>query len=86
MTHPPLPGSIHDFDRAFDVITRRDWAFVAACIAGAVLLGVWSFRSGLEFRRTQSGATDLSSARRHGGDGAPETLAPRGAEQLKDGR
>jgi hypothetical protein len=43
------------------VITRRDWAFVAACIAGALLLGVWSFRLGVEFHRSQLAATDLSS-------------------------
>ncbi|MBR1160755.1 hypothetical protein [Bradyrhizobium elkanii] len=49
---------------------KRDWAFVAACVAGALLFGVWSFQMGIAFHRSQHGATDLSSAHRRSQDGA----------------
>jgi len=41
---------------------KRDWAFVAACVAGALLFGVWSFQMGIAFHRSQHGATDLQFA------------------------
>ena len=44
---------------------KRDWAFVAACLAGALLFGVWSIRLGVEFYRSQSladGARQLAAA------------------------
>ncbi|WP_342722049.1 hypothetical protein AAFG07_22275 [Bradyrhizobium sp. B097] len=43
---------------------KRDWAFVAACVAGALLFGVWSFQMGIAFHRSRQGATDLSSSHR----------------------
>lgn len=49
---------------------KRDWAFVAACVAGAVLFGVWSFQMGLAFHRSRQGATDLSSSHRRSQNGA----------------
>ncbi len=49
---------------------KRDWAFVAACVAGALLFGVWSFQMGIAFHRSQHGATDLSSSHRRSQDGA----------------
>lgn len=49
---------------------KRDWAFVAACVSGAVLFGVWSFQMGIAFHRSQETATDLSSLHRSGPDGA----------------
>ena len=66
--------------------TRRDWAFVVACIAGALLFGVWSFKLGLEFRRSQPGATDLSSSRRQRADEPPANAATRGAEPVREGQ
>lgn len=48
---------------------KRDWAFVAASMAGAVLFGVWSFHMGIAFHRSQQNTTDLSSLRRHSQDG-----------------
>ena len=68
------------------MITRRDWAFVAACIAGALLFGVWSFRLGLEYRRSQPGATDLSSSRRQRADEPPANAATREAEPVQEGQ
>ncbi|WP_145987174.1 MULTISPECIES: hypothetical protein [Bradyrhizobium] len=49
---------------------KRDWAFVAACVSGAVLFGVWSFQIGNAFHRSQETATDRSSLRRSGPDDA----------------
>ncbi|WP_244065569.1 hypothetical protein [Bradyrhizobium sp. Ce-3] len=49
---------------------KRDWAFVVACVAGAVLFGVWSVQMGLAFHRSQQAATDLSSSRRQSPDGS----------------
>jgi hypothetical protein len=49
---------------------KRDWAFVAACVAGAVLFGVWSFQMGIAFHRSQQGATDLSSSHRRSQNGS----------------
>ncbi|KRP95958.1 hypothetical protein ACVIHI_002486 [Bradyrhizobium sp. USDA 4524] len=49
---------------------KRDWAFVAACVAGALLFGVWSFQMGIAFHRSQHGATDLSSSHRRSQDSA----------------
>ena len=48
----------------FDQMRKRDWAFVAICVAGALFFGVWSVRMGIAFHRAQ-GVTDLSSSRRH---------------------
>lgn len=48
---------------------KRDWIFVAACVAGALLFGVWSFQMGIAFHRSQQGATDLSSSHRRSQDG-----------------
>ncbi len=60
---------------------KRDLAFVAACITGALLFGVWSVRLGVDFYRSQHGATDLSSSRRQA---APvEQPAPPGAAHAK---
>lgn len=53
-------------------MTKRDWAFVAACVAGALVFGVWSVRMGIAFHRAQHGITELSSSRRH----AAEPPAP----------
>ncbi|WP_143271564.1 hypothetical protein [Bradyrhizobium mercantei] len=50
---------------------KRDWVFVACCVAGALLFGVWSFQMGLAFHRSQQGPTDLSSSHRHSQDGSP---------------
>lgn len=49
---------------------KRDWAFVAACVAGAVLFGVWSFQMGIAFHRSRQGSTDLSSSHRRSQNGA----------------
>jgi len=49
---------------------KRDWAFVAACVSGAVLFGVWSVQMGIAFHRSQETATDLSSLHRRSPDGA----------------
>jgi len=68
------------------VTTRRDRAFVAACIAGALLFGMWSFKVGMEFRRSQPGATDLSSSRRQRADEPPANVAIRGAEPVREGQ
>lgn len=43
---------------------KRDWAFVAACAAGALLFGVWSFQMGIAFHRSRQGPTDFSSSHR----------------------
>ncbi|MGY3482342.1 hypothetical protein ACVW1C_000225 [Bradyrhizobium sp. USDA 4011] len=51
---------------------KRDWAFVAACVAGALLFGVWSFQIGIAFHRSRQGATDLSSSHRRGQRGSQE--------------
>ncbi|WP_375783120.1 hypothetical protein ACE10Z_24860 [Bradyrhizobium sp. Pha-3] len=51
---------------------KRDWVFVAACVAGALLFGVWSFRMGVAFHRSRQGPTDLSSSHRRGQDGAQD--------------
>ncbi len=52
---------------------KRDWAFVAACIAAALLFGVWSVQMGIAYHRAQRGPTDLSSANRRGGNSASVT-------------
>jgi hypothetical protein len=57
----------------FDQMQKRDWALVAASIAGALLFGVWSFQMGVAYHRLQHGATDLSSSKRHGGDASSVT-------------
>jgi hypothetical protein len=49
---------------------KRDWAFVAACFAGALLFGVWSVQMGIAFHRSRLGMTDLSSSHRQAGHGA----------------
>ena len=51
---------------------KRDWAFVAACVAGAMLFGVWSFQMGIAFHRSRQGATDLSSSHRRGQAGSQD--------------
>ncbi|MBR0872667.1 hypothetical protein JQ633_20055 [Bradyrhizobium tropiciagri] len=51
----------------FDQMRKRDWAFVAVCVAGALFFGVWSVRLGINFHRAQGtdqSATDLSSSHR----------------------
>ena len=50
---------------------KRDWAFVAACAAGALLFGIWSFQMGIAFHRSQQQRpTDLSSSHRRSQYGA----------------
>ncbi|WP_210345473.1 hypothetical protein [Bradyrhizobium sp. CCBAU 53421] len=51
---------------------KRDWAFVAACVAGALLFGVWSFEMGSAFHRSRQRATDLSSSHRRGQHGSQD--------------
>jgi len=43
---------------------KRDWVFVAACVAGALLFGVWSVQMGFAFHRSRQTPTDLSSSHR----------------------
>jgi len=57
----------------FDPMKKRDWAFLAACIAAALLFGVWSFQMGIAYHRAHPGSTDLSSANRRGGNSASVT-------------
>ncbi|KWV57448.1 hypothetical protein AS156_39790 [Bradyrhizobium macuxiense] len=63
----------------FDQLKKRDWVFVAVCIAGALLFGAWSVQMGVAYHRSQHGPTDLSSSNRRGGD-APSPTAPAPAE------
>jgi hypothetical protein len=58
----------------FNQMRKRDWAFVAACVAGAMVLGVWSVRMGIAFHRAH-GVTDLSSSQRRT-EPAPAADAP----------
>jgi len=51
-----------------DKMKKRDWAFVAVCVAGALLFGGWSVRMGIAYQRSQQGVTDISSSHRRGGD------------------
>ena len=43
---------------------KRDLAFVALCLAGAVLCGTWSVKLGVDFYRSHQAPTDLSSSHR----------------------
>ena len=45
---------------------KRDLAFVALCLAGAVLCGTWSVKLGVDFYRSHQAPTDLSSSHRQG--------------------
>ncbi|MFT5554000.1 MAG: hypothetical protein ACI9P3_003419 [Bradyrhizobium sp.] len=47
---------------------KRDWAFVAACVAGALMFGIWSVQMGFAFHRSRQVPTDLSRSHRGGGD------------------
>ncbi|QOZ26061.1 hypothetical protein XH93_22515 [Bradyrhizobium sp. CCBAU 51753] len=51
----------------FELMKKRDWAFVAACAAGALLFGVWSVQMGIAYHRSRLGVTDLSSSHRQAG-------------------
>lgn len=58
---------------------KRDWAFVAACVAAAVLFGVWSFQMGIAFHRSRQGSTDLSSSHRRSQNGSSASSPARPA-------
>ncbi|GIQ77841.1 hypothetical protein BraRD5C2_62910 [Bradyrhizobium sp. RD5-C2] len=51
---------------------KRDCAFVAACAAGALLFGIWSFQMGIAFHRSRQAPTDLSSSHWRGQDGSQD--------------
>ncbi|MES5488736.1 hypothetical protein QMZ05_38850 [Bradyrhizobium sp. INPA03-11B] len=51
-----------------DQMKKRDWVFVAACVAGALLFGIWSVQMGFAFHRSRQGPTDLSSSHRRSQD------------------
>ncbi|WGS17262.1 MULTISPECIES: hypothetical protein [unclassified Bradyrhizobium] len=57
----------------FDQMKKRDWAFLAACLATALLFGIWSVQMGIAHHRVRRDPTDLSSANKRGGDGASVT-------------
>jgi hypothetical protein len=43
---------------------KADWAFVAVCVAGAIICGTWSVKLGIEHYKPQPGATEFSSSHR----------------------
>jgi hypothetical protein len=51
---------------------KRDWAFVVASLAGAVLFGVWSVRVGVQFYRSQHAPTEFASSQRLQREAGPE--------------
>ncbi|WP_143046574.1 hypothetical protein [Bradyrhizobium erythrophlei] len=63
---------------------KREWAFVAACVAGAVLFGVWSFQMGIAFHRSRQGSTDLSSSHRRSQNGSSASSPARPAADDSD--
>lgn len=45
-------------------MNKRDLAFVALCLAGALLCGTWSVKLGVDYYRSHQAPTDLSSSHR----------------------
>jgi hypothetical protein len=54
----------HSGGRLFKDTNKGDWAFVAACLAGAVLCGIWSVKLGAEHYKARHSATEFSSSHR----------------------
>jgi hypothetical protein len=42
-------------------MTKRDWAFVALCLFGAILCGNWSVKYAMDYR-AQRGVSEFSSS------------------------
>jgi hypothetical protein len=51
-------------DTLFKDANKGDWAFVVACVAVAIVCGVWSVKLGTAHYKAQQGATEFSSSRR----------------------
>jgi hypothetical protein len=48
----------------FKEMKKRDWAFVAVCLAAAIGFGTLSVKLGVEHYRATHGATEFSSSQR----------------------